>query len=67
MGGLMMTIMSVGGDYLGRDEQVPGGSRSWWVAVWREGTIGRRNGDAVVDDDNDGSDGDLAKMGRDWA
>ena len=37
------------------------------MAVWREGTIGRRNGDAVVDDDNDGSDGDLAKMGRDWA
>ena len=60
----MMTIMMLGGDYLGRDEQVPGGSRSWWVAVWREG---RRNGDAVVDDDNAGSDGDLAKMGRDWA
>ena len=59
----MMTITRVGGDYLGRDEQVPGGSRSWWVAVWREGTIGRRIGDAVVDDDNDGSDGDLAKIG----
>ena len=42
-------------------------NKTWLVVAWREGIIGRRNGDAVVDDDNDGSDGDLAKMGRDWA
>ena len=65
----MMTIMGSDSDYLGRD--VPGGNRytragGLWHGekeLWGERMIG----DAVVDDDNDGSDGDLAKMGRDWA